>query len=274
MPDSDMAAIDKDQGREPYRGRPREVSEENQRRLRERHAKAAEIGGSTSVADEPPAEGHDAEAAEIGDIARSLDRLEREVSAPPPIVADLKPEDVMPNPPGKVTVLTEDQEAEVIRRLLNQYGTYDTELRMKIASGKFVMPRRSRIESLDDAVSILMKELEPPIQDAIHQISDEQGFPIWVIFLGAVSRAADLRELHAGDYHPNWLNGVSSSGTSSQPRGEVLCQLCGNVIPEARRGQQACCNRHGSGLAGHSDTCPIGTLPVVRGFTGKIAIIG
>lgn len=273
MPDPEMAMIDKDQGREPYRGRHRAVSEEGAAKLRERHEKAAALG-VTAATEDVPAEGHDAVAAEIGDIARDLDRLETELNAPPPIVVDLKPEDVPPMTPGRVVVLTVDQEAEVIKRLLNQYGTYDTELRMKIASGKFVMPKRSRIESLDDAVSILMKELEPPIQDAINQISEEQGFPIWVIFLGAVARAADLRELHAGDYHPNWLNGVSSAGTSTASNAQIVCQLCGNVIPNARRGQVACCNRHGSGLAAHSDDCPIRTLAIVRGFAGSLTIVG
>ena len=268
MADPEMDAIDKVQGREPYRGRPRPVSEEGAAKVRERHARAAELQASSPTIDEPPAEGHDAVAAEIGEIARDLDRLESAVSVPPPIADS-------PSPTFPTAVaLSEDQEAEVIQRLLNQYGTYDTELRLKIASGKFVMPRRSRIESLDDAVSILMKELEPPIQDALHQISDEQGFPIWVIFLGAVSRAADLRELHAGDYHPNWLNGVSSAGSATASNAQIVCQLCGNVIPGARRGQQACCNRHGSGLAAHSDDCPIRPLAIVRGFAGSITIVG
>jgi hypothetical protein len=273
MPNPDMTAIDRAEGRETYRGHPRAVSEEGAAKLRERHEKAAALR-VTAATEELPAEGHDAVAAEIGDVTRALDRLEGEVNAPPPIVADLKAEDWPASEPGKVVVLTENQEAEVIRRLLNQYGTYDTELRMKIASGKFVMPRRSRIESLDDAVSILMKELEPPIQDAINQISDEQGFPIWVIFLGAVSRAADLRELHAGDYHPNWLNGVASGTGAGVSNAQIVCQLCGNVIPNARRGQVACCNRHGSGLAAHSDECAIRTLAIVRGFAGSITIVG
>lgn len=108
--------------------------------------------------------------------------------------------------------------------------------------------------SLEEAAKALFEVLEPRVQDGIRDVAREMKIPVWVVFCGAVTRAADHRELHAGDFAPDWLNTPSAINRAPM---EVRCTLagCDLVIPTPVRGQTRCCSRHGSDQPQHSENC-------------------
>src|SRR5882724_331961 len=65
---------------------------------------------------------------------------------------------------------------------------------------------RSGFATLEEAALTLLSVLEPSHQDIVRNTATEVKWPGWVLFCGAVARACDHRELHAGDYHADWLN--------------------------------------------------------------------
>ena len=82
------------------------------------------------------------------------------------------------------------------------------------------------------------------------------------MILGQVVRAADLNELAAGEFSPDWLNQDGRGAAVSQ--GE-RCLECGHAIPNARKGQVACCNNHGSNKTEHTAGCPLEHVAMLRG---------
>lgn len=107
-----------------------------------------------------------------------------------------------------------------------------------------------RVQTLDDAAAMLLRVMQPAHQDKVRDCAQENRYPEWVVLLGAVARNADNMELVAGEFDPDWLNdpgGVKPVATA------VRCQApgCGLMIPNAHRGQTACCNGHGSGKTWH-----------------------
>lgn len=128
------------------------------------------------------------------------------------------------------------------------------------------------LKTLEEAADVLIAELEPNHIDAILQVCQEHGLPNWVVILGAIARMADLQELNAGEFRDEWVNRPSSRvGTSAAPKIEV-CQLCGQVIPGARKGQVACCNAHGSGKVEHTAGCPLVHVQMVKGAWVTVAV--
>lgn len=113
-------------------------------------------------------------------------------------------------------------------------------------------PKRPKIASLNEAAECLLNILEPRHKDIVANVALENGFPAWVIILGAVARAADARELHAGDFQPDWLN---NPGQVQATPTVIHCEHCRLPIPGARRGQVACCNPHGVGKDYHDPGC-------------------
>ena len=121
------------------------------------------------------------------------------------------------------------------------------------------------LKTLEEAASVLIAELEPNHQDALYQVAYEHSLPAWVVILGAIARMADLQELNAGEFDERWMNREHSRvGTAVAPKVEV-CGLCGHVIPGARKSQQFCCNKHGSGQVPHSDGCTLSHVVMVKG---------
>lgn len=107
--------------------------------------------------------------------------------------------------------------------------------------------------SLAAAADCLLGVLEPAQRDTCHDVARELNVPPWVIVCGAVARAADLRELHAGDFTSEMLN--TPDAIKPEPA-VTACMRCKLVIPNARRNQMYCCNRCGSDLDPHSTDCP------------------
>jgi hypothetical protein len=158
--------------------------------------------------------------------------------------------------------IPEAAQGELIDAAKASYTAFDEARRRKVLQRPVAAMRRaSRIENLTEAARVLIAELDPRQQEAIDQVATENGWPPWVVVLGAVARSADLQELIAGDMRPEWLN---QSDHVEKAAAEVAkCVRCGGVIPNPRRGQVACCSRHGSGQDEHSDGCALAHLKAV-----------
>ena len=135
-----------------------------------------------------------------------------------------------------------------IRRLL-ALAEESVRLKAKLA----VLPHTAvKLPTLEDAADLLLSVMELHHQDQVKDTAIDLRYPKWVIMLGAVGRVADHRELNAGEFAPAWLN--RPAGVEAEP--DVRhCERCHLPIPNARRGQSACCNKHGSGQDAHSDGC-------------------
>jgi len=154
-------------------------------------------------------------------------RIRDFLASPPPALAPIQSADC--SAPAGVTV-------SAARALLRTFRT----------------PPRGA-QTLDAAARTLLSVLEPEHQDILRNTAQEQQWPLWVLICGAVARACDHRELHAGDYHADWLN--APEGVSPTPA-TAACQWCRLDIPNPRRGQEFCCSAHGSGKPDHSLGCP------------------
>ena len=118
-----------------------------------------------------------------------------------------------------------------------------------------------RAITLDEAASVLVAELDPSEQDNVLRIAEENHWPVWVVMLGAVAQQSKLQLLLDGDFRSEWLN---STSPASQPTA-ATCVQCGQVIPGARRGQVACCSRHGSQKDDHNEGCVLGHIMMIGG---------
>lgn len=157
----------------------------------------------------------------------------------------------------------EDQD-EIIRAAKDAFRDYDVERRRKImAQPVSTLRKASRIETLTEAATILLAELDPPQRDLILQIAAENTWPPWVVVLGAVARAADLQELMAGEFKPEWMS--QSEKSEHVIAGDAKCLQCHGAIPNARRGQLYCCSKHGSEQFEHSEDCGLGYRQFLNG---------
>lgn len=154
---------------------------------------------------------------------------------------------------------TADDEVQraAVKAFLNEYTQADERLRERILKRPLagLIRKPGRLETLDEAANILIAELDASQRDRVEEIARENGFPVWVVVLGSVARAADLQELASGEFKPDWLSKGADSTTKMA--GAILCQRCQHEIPNARRGQQFCCSRHGSEKDDHNDDCPL-----------------
>lgn len=152
----------------------------------------------------------------------------------------------------------DETQRRAIRVMVEQYKDVDDTMRRKVLKRPLagLLRKPSRLETLDEAANILIDELDPQQRDRVEEIARENGFPVWVVVLGSVSRAADLQELASGDFKSEWLNKGTTSDTT-KPQAAPKCMHCGFEIPGARRGQQACCSRHGVNQDAHNEDCPI-----------------
>lgn len=133
-------------------------------------------------------------------------------------------------------------------------GHMETVERKAIARLPGAMRASTRAGSLDDAARMLLAEMQPNHQDAVQRTSEDLGWPLWAVILGAVAHVADLQELAGGNVEAHWIDGTRP-GTSSRRTAPSTCIRCLAEIPDARPGQQACCNLHGSGKDEHSEGC-------------------
>lgn len=122
------------------------------------------------------------------------------------------------------------------------------------------------LRTLEEAAEVLIAELQPNEQDEIRQCCQENDLANWVVILGSVSRMAALKELHAGEFDPDWRNRGSGGAGKATAREEV-CEMCGGLIPPdpIRRGRRFCCSRHGSEQVAHSEGCALASRQMVKG---------
>lgn len=156
----------------------------------------------------------------------------------------------------------DDAEGAAIDARKKEYAEHDQRVRETLLARPTSMLKRSRIASLNEAADILLRELDPPHADRIREIARENGWEPWVVILGQVVRAADLNELAAGEFSPEWLN---RTGRDSAVSATETCLMCGYAIPGARKGQTACCNDHGSGKVDHTEACVLGHVVLFKG---------
>lgn len=217
--------------------------------------------------------------ARVRDLLRELDTRRKE-----PVIVDTAAEPTDIAPPGPDPDLTfretastitktaedilhdapDEVQKDVVQEYLGQFNQYDARVRERVLQQPLGNLRRgSRLATLSEAAEALLEELDEAQRDRVRQIADENGWPTWVVVLGAVGRAADLQELASGDMKPEWLN--QPERREHAPGVVAKCERCGAVIPNARRGQSACCNHHGSGHAEHTPGCP---LEYMKEFNG------
>ena len=145
------------------------------------------------------------------------------------------------------------------------FGQWDRTRRERILRKPLGALRRSRIDSLREAADVLLAQLQPNQSDRVREIAEENGWESWVVVLGAIARAADLQELAAGEMDPEWLNnpGKVDASVRAQPK----CVRCGHEIPNARKGQVACCSLHGSDKDLHSEGCTLSAIMKIHDGT-------
>jgi hypothetical protein len=133
--------------------------------------------------------------------------------------------------------------------------------------------RATRLETLTDAAEALIGELDQNHQEAIRMVGDDMGLPAWVVILGAVARLADLKELNAGEFNQEWLSKDARASEARKDTVAPTCMMCHLEIPNGRRGQQACCNAHGSGRPEHSPGCPLAEHVLFQGRWTKVRTV-
>ena len=153
-------------------------------------------------------------------------------------------------------------EAAAIAARTKEYAEHDQRVREKLLARPASTLKRGRIASLNEAAEILLRELDLGHADRVREIARENGWEPWVVILGQVVRAADLNELAAGEFSPEWLN---RDGRETAVSSKEICLMCGHAIPGARKGQSACCSRHGSGKVEHNDDCPLTHVVMFKG---------
>lgn len=230
------------------------VAEAQQRRLAEGqdHVRAR-ISEHTARGLNPSAPAEDPEAAKLAEEIPPL-------TSAPQWVRD---------PAAVLPMALQDDDAEIARMkgagMAKVREVADTMERQVLQRMPSIKASGGKLRSLEEAAEILISELEPNHQDEIHQLVAESGLAPWVIILGATARMADLKELHAGEFNPEWSNRAPGGGRPASVK-EQKCQMCGGVLPaDARRGAVACCNNHGSEKVTHSEACPLSWLEMRQG---------
>jgi hypothetical protein len=190
---------------------------------------------------DPNAPPEDPEAAKLAEegVGNAVDPTP--AAAPPAVEAPADRSAIL----NKAVGVFDRREREVLQRM------------PQIASGQ------SRAMSLDQAAELIIAELQPNEVDAIRQVCSEEGLDPWVVVAGALKRQAQLQELHAGEFDPEWRN---KRGDTRATQREQKCEACGGVLPsEARRGQKFCCSNHGSGRFDHNDGCALSHIEMRQG---------
>jgi len=88
--------------------------------------------------------------------------------------------------------------------------------------------------SLDDAASLLLRQLDPSIRDYAFELADlTLKIPRWQLLLGAVLSQFESGNLQAPSILPHWAQIEVVSGTSN-------CEYCKNSFTPVRYGQRFC----------------------------------
>lgn len=196
----------------------------------------------------------------------SLEDLEHEAATSAGIALPAAPALSGPEPASQEAAdhVTDEEQSELIRAGIESFRAFDESRRKAIMQRPVSALRGAgRLETLSQAAGILLAELDPGQRDRVLEIAEENGWPPWVVVLGAVARSADLQELLSGEMKPEWLS--TPERTERVAVGEAKCEACGAAIPGARRGQKFCCSAHGSEKDGHSEGCPCSYMVLTNG---------
>ena len=141
--------------------------------------------------------------------------------------------------------------ADQVREITGDATVTDASLAKVLVLAKRALETRAS-SPLEEAARVLLSVMEPTHQDQVKDVAHDNGWPVWVVMLGAVARGADGMELNAGEFNPEWLNSPEAVGATPKT---AFCDACGLEIPGARRGQRFCCNGCGS-TKPHTAGCP------------------